>query len=293
MNRIDAHHHLWSFNEQDYDWITPAMAPLRRDFLLPELKEEMRAAGVQGAVAVQARQTLDETDWLLQLAQSEPLIAGVVGWLPLASAGAAQYIDRYASFPQLKGVRHVVQAEPAGFLEDAAFHRGVQLLHGSSLVYDLLLRAEQLPEATAFVDRHPDQAFVLDHLAKPEILTGQREPWTAHIRELARRPHVTCKVSGLVTEADPAHWTEAELRPYFDVVLEAFGPHRLMVGTDWPVLTLGCGYGQWWETVERWIDPLTMQEQELILADTAVRVYQLQEAAPAHLSVPGKEKGHA
>jgi L-fuconolactonase len=251
------------------------MRVLRRDFLMKDLCSALKEARVDGTVAVQARQTIEETRWLLELAQGASPIWGVVGWLPLADDTLESLLEHFASEPRLKGLRHVVQAEPAGFLDGDNFNRGVRALRGTGLVYDVLILARQLEEATRFVDRHPDQPFVLDHIAKPEIRIGEMERWSAGVREMARRDHVCCKISGMVTEADPLRWTEEELAPYFDVVLETFGPERLMIGTDWPMLTVGCTYGDWWRIVESWIAPLTASEQAQILGGTASRTYRL------------------
>jgi L-fuconolactonase len=262
--KIDAHHHFWKYHPAEYGWIGDAMACLRRDFLPADLQEEMRAAGIDGAISVQARQSLDETRWLLELADKHDWIKGVVGWLPLADPNC-----ELPAHPKLKGVRHVVQAEPHGFLDDEAFHRGIARLNG--LVYDILIVERQLPEAIRFVDRHPNQVFVLDHIAKPKIKSNELAPWRENIRELARRANVFCKVSGLVTEADYRQWTEAQLRPYFDVVLEAFGPRRLMFGSDWPVCLVACEYGRW----ARIVAGLSQSEQAHIMGCTATAVYQL------------------
>jgi L-fuconolactonase len=275
VKRIDAHHHLWRYNAEEFDWINDEMRVLRRDFLPDELRSGMAAAHVNGTVAVQARQSLDETQWLLAQAASAPGILGIVGWLPIASPSLAQHLEEFSADPLLKGVRHVVQAEPLGFLDDHAFNRGISLLKNTGLVYDILIFPHQIEEAIRFVDRHPQQSFVLDHIAKPRIAAGEIDLWSALIRELALRPHVACKISGMVTEADWVKWTAAQLQPYFEVVLEAFGPQRLMIGTDWPVLTVACGYAQWWNTVEQWIAPLTDNERRQILGGTAERVYKL------------------
>lgn len=286
--RVDAHQHLWHYSEEEYAWIGPDANPLRRDFLPDELFAEMGGAGIAGAVAVQARQTVEETDWLLTLARKHPEIWGVVGWLPLAHPDLQRLLEARSSNTKLTGLRHVVQGEPAGFLFDAAFNRGLRVLTSVGLPYDILIYESQLIEATQFVDLHPQQSFVLDHIAKPKIRTRQIEPWAIQIRELARRPHVVCKVSGMVTEADPTCWTEESLKPYFDVVLEAFGPDRLMVGSDWPVLTLGCSYVQWWHVLERWIAQLSPAEQELILGGTAMRTYRLHNgSADVHVQQKG------
>lgn len=272
--RIDAHHHLWRYTAEEFDWLEGELALLRRDFFQQDLLPAMRSAGVDAAVAVQARQSRAETDWLLQVAAETPAIAGVVGWLPLADQAFPRLLDEYRGAQKLCGLRHVVQAEAPGFLDGAEFNRGMRALKGTGLVYDLLLHAQQLVEATRFVDRHPEQTFVLDHVAKPRIRTGEQEPWATHLRALARRPNVVCKISGMVTEAG-AGWTPEQLRPYFEVALEAFTPDRLMVGSDWPVLTAHCSYAEWWALVEQWIAPLSGEEQAAILGGTAMRIYRL------------------
>lgn len=273
--RIDSHHHLWHYTAEEYGWIDDSQQVLRRDFLLDDLSLALRSAHVDGTVAVQARQTVEETHWLLELADSGSPILGVVGWLPLADPAFESTLAPLLSSPKLKGVRHVVQAEPPGFLDREDFNRGVGALRKTGLVYDILIFSNQLQEATRFVDRHPAQSFVLDHIAKPGIRAGEIAVWSAGIRELARRPNIVCKLSGMITEADPANWTHAQLTPYFQIVLEAFGPQRLMIGSDWPVLTTGCSYAQWWQTVEQWILPLTSEERAQILGETAIRVYRL------------------
>ncbi|GGG90722.1 amidohydrolase family protein [Silvibacterium dinghuense] len=274
MLKIDSHHHLWRFSDE-YAWISDDMATLRRDFLVEDLRAEMRQVGISGAVAVQARQTLEETAWLLELATPASPVAGVVGWLPIAAEDFPSQLERFAANPRLRGLRHVVQAEPDGFLDAPEFNRGIASITHAGLVYDILIFARQLPEAIRFVDRHPDQAFVLDHIAKPDIRAGAIQSWTKDIRALAQRPNVACKLSGMITETDWRSWTSAELQPYFDVVLEAFGPDRLMAGTDWPVLTVGASYAVWWQTLEGWISALSPTEKAQILGRTAARVYGL------------------
>ena len=279
FEKIDAHHHLWSYTPDEFGWIDGAMQPLRRDFLLADLKAQARLAQVEATVVVQARQSVDETRWLLELASTCDLIRGVVGWLPIASSSFPALLDEFAEQPGLKGLRHVVQAEEAGFLDDSSFNRGIRMMRDTGLVYDLLVFARQLKEVTRFVDRHPNQLFVLDHVGKPAIAKYGIESWSEALRELARRPNVSCKISGLVTEADWKSWTPADLEPYFMVALEAFGAERLMVGTDWPVLTLGCTYEEWWHIVEGWIAPLSRKEQANILGRVAKRVYRLSQSS--------------
>jgi L-fuconolactonase len=272
--RIDSHHHLWRYRPETFGWISDSMASLRRDFLLPELEMQLKVAHVDGTVLVQAEQTLQETEWLLQLAEDR-CILGVVGWAPIAAPDFPGILDQLRRNPLLRGLRHIVQAEPDDFLSTPAFLQGIRHLAGTGLTYDLLVYARQLRLATAFVDSYPAQAFVLDHMGKPDIRRAGLKSWSADIRDLARRPNVTCKLSGLVTEADPAHWTADELLPYLDHVLECFGADRVMIGTDWPVCTAGCTYTQWWSLIESWASPLSAGEREAILGGTAQRVYGL------------------
>jgi L-fuconolactonase len=252
------------------------MERIRRDFLPGDLESEIAAAGVGGVVTVQARQTLEETGWLLDLAVQHTFIRGVVGWVPLADARAGEILARLAGHAGLKGVRHVLHDEPDDFYmlrED--FNAGLRAVTRAGLVYDILIFERHLPQTIEFVDRHPDQVFVVDHIAKPRIRDGAMSPWRERLRELARRPNVFCKISGMVTEADWDSWTGAQLRPCFDAALDAFGPRRLMFGSDWPVCLLACGYGPWHALVSRWIEPLSPGEREAILAGTATRVYKL------------------
>ena len=257
--KIDAHQHFWKYNAAEYGWIDNAMHAIRRDCLPAEWAREIAAAGIDGVIAVQARQSAAETQWLLELADAHDWIKGVVGWGPLTELPA---------HPKLKGVRHVVQAEPDGFLQRADFNRAIAQL---KVVYDLLIVERQLPETIQFVDRHPHQIFVLDHIAKPRIRDHVLEPWRTNLRDLARRPNVYCKLSGLVTEADYTNWTEAQLRPYLEVVLETFGPRRLMFGSDWPVCRVACEYGRW----ARIVAALSPSEQARLLGETAMEVYRL------------------
>ena len=277
MEIIDAHHHFWRYTPKEYPWIGDAMRSVRRDFLPAELERDMRTASIAGVVSVQARQTLKETRWLLELAQEHKFIRGVVGWVPLTEPGVAGILEELqAASAGLRGVRHVLQDETDDrFMLREDFNRGVSTLLRLDLAYDILILERHLPYAIEFVDRHPNQRFVLDHLAKPRIQEGSMEPWRTLIRELARRPHVCCKVSGIVTEADLVSWTEAQLRPYFDVVLEAFGPSRLMFGSDWPVCLTACDYPRWLTLVQSWIQPLSAGERGRILGETAVEAYRL------------------
>jgi L-fuconolactonase len=276
---VDAHHHLWRYDPAEFGWIGDDLRVLRRDFLPGDLARQLDSSGVVAAVAVQARQMEEETRWLLHLAAEEPRIAGVVGWAPLIQPDIEHWLERHVADRKLVGLRHVVQAEPDEFLARQDFNRGVAALRRHGLVYDLLVLERQLPATIEFVDRHPDQPFVLDHLGKPRNDTGELEPWRTNLRELARRENVSCKLSGGITEAD-LDWTPAKLRPYLDAALEAFGPRRLMFGSNWPVCeAAGGGYGAWLDAVRAWAEPLSADERGRLLAGTAVEVYGL-EIAP-------------
>lgn len=237
----------------------------------------MKASGVHRAIAVQAQQNVDETRWLLATAAQHPAIAGVVGWVPLVNDDVERVLDELVPDRRLRGVRHIVHDEPDDrFILRDDFNRGVARLRGYGLVYDVLIFARHLPYAIAFVDRHPDQPFVLDHIGKP-VITAARfdDDWARGFRELARRPHVTCKLSGIVTEVRGPSWSLDLIRPYVEVALEAFGPSRLMFGTDWPVCRLRCEYGEWVDAVKTLIGGLSEAERAAILGGTAARVYGL------------------
>ena len=276
---IDAHHHFWNFSPEEYGWIDESMRALRRDFGPTDLRAELAAAGVDGAVTVQARQTLSETEELLRLAAAHDFICGVVGWVPLIQPDVGAQLVRLAADPWLRGVRHVLQDEPdEGYMLREDFRRGLGLLREHGLVYDLLIYPRHLPAVGRLVDRFPEQPFVLDHVAKPPLRYGDLNAWAAALRELARRPHVACKFSGLVTEADHVAWTENQIRACFDVALEAFGPQRLLFGTDWPVCLLATTYGRWVALVRRLLEPLAADERAAILGGNAVRIYGLDAA---------------
>jgi L-fuconolactonase len=274
--KIDSHHHFWSYSAAEYPWIGDSMTALRRDFLPGHLKAEIAAAGIDGVVSVQARQSVRETEWLLSLADAEPFIKGVVGWVPLARTDVRSTLAKLAANPKLRGVRHVVQDEPDDrFILGADFNRGVSALREFGLVYDILIFERQLAPAIEFVDRHPRQVFVLDHIAKPRIKAGALDPWRANIGELARRENVFCKISGMVTEADWRTWSEERLRPYFDVALEAFGPKRLMFGTDWPVCLVAASYSRWTEGVTHFSSSLSADEKQSLFGEAAITAYGL------------------
>ena len=274
--KIDSHHHFWKYSPAEYPWIGYAMGGLRRDFLPEHLQRESEAAGIDGVVSVQARQSVAETDWLLSLAEANPFIKAVVGWVPLAAADVRDVLARIAPRSKLRAVRHVVQDEADDrFILGTDFNRGVALLREFGLAYNILIFERQLAATIEFVDRHPGQIFVLDHIAKPRIRDHVMEPWGARIREVARRSNVYCKVSGMTTEAEWGKWKEEDLRPYFDVALEAFGPKRLMFGSDWPVSLAAGGYLRWVEVVRKFGAQMSQEEQDWLFGETAAQAYGL------------------
>lgn len=277
--RIDAHHHLWRYSPEEYGWIDSSMTALQRDFTPADLAREMREAKIDGAIAVQARQSLVETYDLLSLAEKNPFINAVVGWAPIAADDFAASLEKLSAQRKLRGLRHVIQAEPdENFILRADFNRGIQSLLSTGLVYEVLIFERHLPQAIQFVDRHPEQVFVLDHIAKPRIREGILSPWRERIKDLARRENVYCKVSGMVTEADWAKWTEEGLKPYLDTVFEAFGPKRLMMGSDWPVCLVGVGYSAWFALLDRYTAGLSEDERAAFSGGTATEVYKLEVA---------------
>jgi len=272
---IDSHHHFWKYTPAEYGWIDDSMAAIRRDFGPSDLHREMASAGVGGVVSVQARQSIEETRWLLDLAVRHEFILGVVGWVPLTSPHVQGQLGLLATCPLFKGVRHVLQGEADDYMLRPDFNAGIRCLRPLKLAYDILIVERQLPAAIRLVDRHPGQVFILDHIAKPRIRDGILEPWATHMRDLARRPNVYCKLSGMVTEADYAAWTPQQLRPYLDIVLEAFTPRRLMFGSDWPVCRVACDYARWVRVVRQYVEALSPAEQQRILLYTAIEAYRL------------------
>jgi L-fucono-1,5-lactonase len=252
------------------------MDSIRQDFLIPELRQAMREGGIDGVVTVQARQSLTETEWLLDLASRHDFMRGVVGWVPLIAPAVASHLEKCASNPKLKAIRHVVHDEPDDlYILRDDFNRGIAGLKTFGLLYDILIFERHLPQTIQFVDRHPNQVFIIDHVAKPNIKDHLLSPWRELMQDLARRENVYCKISGMVTEADWKGWTEQDLQPFIDVVLECFGPKRLMFGSDWPVALVACDYKKWIEAVERATKSLSGSERDRIFGGTAKEAYRL------------------
>jgi L-fuconolactonase len=272
--RLDSHQHFWHYDPAQHVWMTNAMGTLRRDYLPDEFAPLLRASGFEGSIAVQARQVFEETTFLLDLAEHHPLIKGVVGWFDLCSAELPAQLERFSTHPKLVAARHVLHDEPDDqYMLRPEFRHGMALLGEHELAYDLLLFPRHLPAAVMLVDEFEDQLFVLDHIAKPAIRDGLLAPWKHDLERLAERPNVFCKLSGMVTEAKWSEWRPADFRPYLDVVLEAFGPERLMIGSDWPVCTLAGDYASTMGLVLDYVSALSQDARAGILGGNCARFY--------------------
>jgi len=276
MLRIDAHQHFWIYNDREFAWLDDSMAALRRNFLAGDLQPELTANGFHGSVVVQTRQTLEETRWLLGLAEKNPSILGVVGWADLCSPEIALQLRDLAAHPKLIGLRHIVQSEPDDrFLLRPEFCRGIAALEQFDLAYDILIYAKHLPVAVEFVEKFPRQRFVLDHMAKPPIKVKEIDSWADGIRRLAAFPNVFCKMSGVVTEADWQRWTPGDIAPYLDVTFDSFGPDRLMIGSDWPVCLVAASYARATALVKNYILKRAPDRASDVLGGNAQRFWRL------------------
>jgi L-fuconolactonase len=274
MMRIDAHQHFWHYSPVEHTWMSDEMNALRRDFLPGDLKPLLADAEFGGCVAVQARQSLEETRWLLELTDRNSFICGVVGWVDLRSDDLPRQLKLFSQHPKLVGVRHVIQDEADDdFMLKPEFRYGISRLREFDLTYDLLLFPKHLPAAAKLVEEFPDQAFVLDHLAKPKIGEGLLAPWHEQIKALAQFLNVHCKLSGMVTEAKWKEWQPEDFAPYLDVVFDAFGPDRLMIGSDWPVCTLSADYGSTMQIVIDYLRQFSPEVQSGILGENCTRFY--------------------
>ena len=274
--RIDSHQHFWLYEAAEYPWIDDDKTLLKADYMPDDLAPLMAANGIDGTVAVQARQNLRETEFLLELADSNDFIRGVVGWVDLRADDIAAQLERLAPHPRMVGVRHIVHDEADDrFMLGGSFLDGLALLNQTKLTYDLLLYPRHLQVAIDVVKRFPEQPFVLDHISKPFIKDGILEPWASEIRELASYDNVWCKISGMVTEAAWKSWTQDDYLPYLDVVFDCFGIDRLMFGSDWPVCTLSGSYSEVVGIVRSYIEALSDQEKDKVMGDNATAFYGL------------------
>ncbi len=275
MTIIDTHQHFWKYDPVNYSWINDEMQVIRKDFLPGDLAVVLNENKVQGCVAVQADQTEEETDWLLQLAAKNDFIKGVVGWVDLRSSNIEERLQHYQQYKKLKGFRHVLQGEEPSFMLQQGFLNGISKLNRFSFAYDVLIFPQHLSAALELVTKFPEQRFVVDHVAKPYIKDGKIDEWKTGMQQLAQHSNVYCKISGMVTEADWKNWTADQLKPYIDVVVESFGINRIMYGSDWPVCLVASSYNKWIETVQNYFSSYTEEEQEKIFCSNAIKFYQL------------------
>jgi L-fuconolactonase len=274
--RIDAHQHFWKYNTSEYSWISGQMEVLKRDFLPENLLPELKGINFDGSLAVQARQSLEETRWLLEIAGKHKFVRGVVGWVDLCSEDSDKQLNDFTKNRKFAGVRHVLQDEPDDrFMLNDSFLKGIDILGKYNIVYEILILPKHLAIADKLVEWFPGQKFVLDHIAKPLIKDGTISPWKEEIQKLARHPNLSCKLSGIVTEADWKGWKKEDFLPYLDVALEAFGPSRLMIGSDWPVCTVSSSYNKTMNLVIDYINYLSQSDRDMILGDNAIRIYNL------------------
>lgn len=271
--RLDSHQHFWNYDPVQYPWIKPEW-PIRHSYLPDALAVELDSCQLDGCVAVQARQCLEESHWLLELADRFPFIKAVVGWVDLRSPEVGAQLASLAAHPKFAGVRHVLQDEPDDqSMLEASFQRGISQLRKFDLTFDLLIFPRQLPAALQLVSSHPEQPFVLDHIAKPPIKEGRMDPWREQIKALASRPNICCKVSGLITEANWNSWEPGDFQPFLDVVFAAFGADRVMFGSDWPVALLAGTYQQVFALARDYVCPLGASAEAKFFGGNAASFY--------------------
>ncbi|MES2418943.1 MAG: amidohydrolase family protein [Bacteroidota bacterium] len=270
---IDAHVHFWQYEPVRDSWITPEMAILRQDYLPDAIASELSYQEVTGCIAVQADQSETETHFLLALAKQYPFIKGVVGWTDLTAANLEEKLAVYTKNPLIKGWRHIVQAEPDGFLLQPAFIKGIKTIKDYDYTYDILIRHDQLPEVIKFLDKVGNQRFVLDHCAKPDLKSKEIKTWAQNIRTVAQQEHVFCKLSGLFTEGDWAKPDEKLIFETLDTIFEHFGPLRVLFGSDWPVMLLASNYAEWLKLIKKYTENFTASEKQSIFNNNALKFY--------------------
>lgn len=274
--KIDSHQHFWKYNVAEYSWINQQMQVLKRDFLPADLYPELQSSGFDGCIVVQARQSLEETGCLIELASNNEFIKGVVGWIDLCSKDVKNQLDKWSEYPKFKGLRHVLHDESdENFMLRKDFLNGIGCLKEYNLTYDLLIFPSHLKNANLLARQFPEQTFILDHIAKPDIKGKQTNPWKNDIKKIAELPNMYCKLSGMVTEADWINWKESDFKEYLDVVFDAFGTERLMIGSDWPVCLLGGSYSKVMGIVRNYISGFSESDQKLVMGLNAVKAYKL------------------
>jgi L-fuconolactonase len=275
MKIIDTHQHFWNYDPETHDWINEDMKVIRKDFLPADLAPILKENNIDGCIAVQADQTDAETQILIREADQNSFIKGVVGWVDLNSTEIEAALASYTDTKLLKGFRHILQAEPRGFMLAPSFKKGIDALAKYNYTYDLLIYASQLKEAKEFISNHKEQHIVIDHLAKPNIKEGEWESWKKDINEIAQYPNVYCKISGVATEANWETWTMDTLKPYIDTVVEAFSTERIMFGSDWPVCLVASSYEKWLKGLQNYFNTFSISEQEAFFANNAIKFYKL------------------
>ena len=278
--KIDSHHHIWDLSIRDQDWIVgESLAPIRRNFLMSDYKEAVKPFGIEKSVIVQTVTTYDETPELLAIAETDEMVAGIVGWLDMSADDAILQLDHYQTLPgaaYLKGIRDIVQDHPdSNYLARPQVDKNVKELGKRGLAYDILTKTPELPGAIELVKNNSDVQFILDHISKPYISKKEFEPWRTLITEIAKFENVVCKVSGIVTEADWKNWNIEDIKPYFDIILENFGANRLMYGSDWPVCTLAGSYSEVFNLAENLAQELSPTEKTSFWSGCANRAYRL------------------
>lgn len=272
---IDSHVHFWKFNEVRDAWITAEMSVIRRDFFPPDLLPELKKNQVEGAVAVQADQSEKETRFLINFSKQYHEIFGVIGWIDLLHPGLEQRLEKFSEEKIIKGWRHIVQAEPKGFLENPLFLENVKMLGSRNYTYGILVYHYQLPEVLDFVKKLPEQKLILNHIGKPDLKTLERVNWSKNIRKLAEHENIYCKISGLVTEAEKGKWTKEMLFSHIEVVVKSFGINRIMFGSDWPVMLLNSNYSEWLNLLKEYFQTFSKKEQRKVFHQNAVEFYNL------------------
>jgi len=275
MPNIDSHQHFWQYHPVQHDWINDEMAIIRKDFLPSDLRTVLQENNMDGCVAVQADQTETETDFLVGLTKENDFIKGIVGWVNLRADEIRERLVHYKQFDSIKGFRHILQGEEPSFMLQADFMRGIAALKEFGFTYDILVFPKHLTAATALVKKNPDQLFVIDHIAKPDIKNGQIDKWKKDIQTIAQFENLYCKISGMVTEADYRYWKKEDFIPYIDLVVESFGTNRIMFGSDWPVCNVAAAYPQVLDIVRTYFSSFTRNEQDLFFGGNAVKFYKL------------------
>jgi L-fuconolactonase len=275
MKIIDTHQHFWSYDPKIHDWINEDMKVIRKDFLPADLAPILKENNVDGCIAVQADQTDTETQILIREANQNSFIKGVVGWVNLKDKEIEEKLEEYSNETNLKGFRHIIQAEPKGFMLDASFQKGLSALAKYNYTYDLLIYETQLAEANTLIKQLPELPIVIDHIAKPNIKKGDSDDWKKEIKAIAQYPNLYCKISGMATEAHWDTWTMDTLKPYIDTVVEAFGTERIMFGSDWPVCLVASSYEKWLKGLQNYFNTFSIDEQASFFANNAIKFYKL------------------